>query len=177
MIELLKKELTPEPIPKPEFIGLCTPSERGNFVLGLYLYQIEENGDYRPVNRVNVGEGYQKEPPMSLTLQYMISIYSKADIAVRSIDEQRILGKTMQVFYDYQRLRNEQLIGTLRDHNEVVNIQNMNVPMDEKAKIWSLFNEPYQTSLFYQVGPVFLESTKLRRVRRVTDLDISLKER
>ena len=39
--ELLRREMTPEPISKPELIGLCTPFEPEDFQLTVYLYALE----------------------------------------------------------------------------------------------------------------------------------------
>ena len=40
VVEMLKDNLVPEPMSKPESIGVCDPKDRGNFVLGIHPYNI-----------------------------------------------------------------------------------------------------------------------------------------
>ena len=42
VVELLRQEMTPEPISKPELIGLCAPQEPEDFQLTVHLYHLEE---------------------------------------------------------------------------------------------------------------------------------------
>ena len=43
IVEMLRKTMIPEPIQKEEEIGLCSPNDRGNHILGIYLYDLDEN--------------------------------------------------------------------------------------------------------------------------------------
>ena len=53
--------------------------------------------------------------------------------------------------------------------------------MEEKIKIWSLFNEPYKQSLFFQVGPVLLDSAIIKvpatRVKTIELTDDQIREK
>ena len=42
LVELLRENLTPEPLSNRELINLCSPHESENNQLTLYLYHIEE---------------------------------------------------------------------------------------------------------------------------------------
>lgn len=177
IIELLRNNLTPEPIPKMELIGLCPPNETGNYVLGLYLYNIEENKNMGTLSKTNIRPGLRQDPPTPLTLYYLLAVYSKADIATRVIDEQRIMGKAIQVLKDNTGLSQDSLYGTLRENNETLEITALNLSLDEKIKIWSLFNQPYRLSMFYAVKPVYLDSGKIEKTQRVVDVSFKLEER
>lgn len=63
LTKMLQESLTPEPIKKLEKIGLCSPAERGDFQLTLYLYNIEESGEYRINTMIDKADGSQMYPP------------------------------------------------------------------------------------------------------------------
>jgi len=41
--------------------------------------------------------------------------------------------------------------------------------LEEKVRVWQAINKPYQVSLFYKAGPVFLSSEVVIDAPRVTD--------
>ncbi|OEF97127.1 DUF4255 domain-containing protein [Desulfuribacillus alkaliarsenatis] len=167
LVELLRKNLTPEPVAKEELIGLCPPYEAGNYILGLHMYNIEEKKNMGTQRMLNISPGVQKDPPIPLMLYYMLTVYSKTELANRAIDEQRILGRAMQVFHDFSKLKGN-------PHIEISAIQ---MSMDDKAKIWSIFNQPYQLSLYYSVGPVYLESDIIRDTKPVVDFKVDIQSK
>jgi len=175
LLELLRENLSPEPINNAELIGLCTPVEPGNFVLGLNIYDVEEKKDLGTQNSVNLRPGLIKDPPTPLMLYYMLTVYSKTELANRAVDEQRIMGKAMQVLNDNRKLRGEQLLGSLQANHSQLSINKINLSMDEKVKIWSLYNQTYRISSYYQVGPVYLESDKIRDTQPVTEFRVDMK--
>lgn len=177
LVNLFRDNMVPEPIPKPEQIGFCTPSERGDFALGLYIYDIKENGDYRPMTMRASGSDALIYPPMSLTLKLMVTAYSKGNIMSKVIDEQRVLGRAIQILNDNRKIEGKYLVGSIKEYKEELTINNIELEYDEKIRIWSIFNEPYKLSMYYEIGPIFLESTKVKEVTRVTDVDITIKKR
>ena len=174
ILELLKNNLVPEPIKKAENIGVCAPNDRGNNNLGLYLYDIDENPESRSMERIILDKEHYKDAPMSLNLYYMLFAYSETDLITRAIDEQRILGKAIQTLNENAQIEKEYLVGTLKENEETVAIHMINMSLEEKVRIWSLFNQPYRISAFYKVGPIFLESDKVKTVKRVQKVDISV---
>ncbi len=174
ILELLKKNLVPEPIKKAENIGVCAPNDRGTHILGIYLYDIDENPESRSMERVILDKEHYKDPPMSLNLYYMLFAYSDTDLNTRAIDEQRILGKAIQKLNEDAQIAKEYLMGTLKENEELIPIHMINMSLEEKVRIWSLFNQPYRISTFYKVGPIFLESDKIKTLKRVQKADISV---
>ena len=85
ILELLKTNLVPEPIKKTENIGVCAPNDRGNHILGLYLYDIDQNPESRSMERIVLDKEHYKDPPMSLNLYYMLFAYSDTDLITRAI--------------------------------------------------------------------------------------------
>lgn len=172
LIELLRREMVPEPLAKGEDIGLCSPDEKGGAVLGLYLYDIEENPETKNQEKIMVDKEHIKNPPTSLNLYYMLFVSSESEIASRAIDEHRIMGRAIQVLNDNNRIGAEYLMGTLKENEEPFDIQGLVLTYEEKEKVYQLFEKRLFTAFFYKAGPVFIESEKIRRVRRITDADI-----
>lgn len=176
LIELLRKKLTPEPIGKEELIGLCPPSEPGNHILGLNIYNIEEKKGLGTLSSVNLKPGFQKDPPTPLILYYMLTVHSKADLANSAIDQQRILGRAIQVLNDHGKLRGSYLQGSLKESNLALDITSLTLTMDDKAKIWTMYNLPYQLSIYYTVGPIYLDSDNIRQTTPVTEFQVDIRK-
>ncbi len=103
-------------------------------------------------------DGTMTNPPVSLNLSMMISVASKAEKETRTMDEQMIMGRVIQVLEDNKRLPEEYMPPALRAAGEAIRISNVPMQLEEKTKIWTMFNESYKLSVFYKVGPVQLES-------------------
>ena len=168
ILELMKENIVPEPIKKFEDIGLCTPDERGSAILGIYLYNIDENAETKSMERVFIDKEHYKNPPASLNLYYMFFVHSQAEIVSRAVDEQRIMGKVIQVINDNLRLD----VG-----DTFVDIQPMFLEYDEKNKILSTFENKTDLVYFYKVSPVIIDSERVRAVKRVKVADISIQQK
>ena len=160
ILKLLRDNMTPEPVSKPEMIGICSPADRGDFKLGLYLYSIRENGEFRDV-------GYQNTRSLTMNLFYLLTAYSTIDLKLRAYDESCILGKAMQVIYDNSILRGSNLQGSLAEKGEELRIVLNYLNTDEISKIWTFPNIPYKLSAGYMVGPVIIDSNTSRAFTRV----------
>ena len=174
IIKLLKDNLAPEPVQNPDMIGLCSPYDKGDFVLCLHLYDVQENGENRLVDMQTVASDKQKYPPLSLTLFYMMTVISNEEIATRSLNEQRIFGKAIQVLYDNPVLTASSMVGSTTENHEPINIIPNNMTFEEKSKLWNFQNSPYRMSVFYKVAPVYVESTRIRQAKRVVETDYSV---
>ncbi|KAB2951939.1 DUF4255 domain-containing protein [Heliorestis acidaminivorans] len=177
LLELLRKKMTPEPVAKEEQIGLCPPNDSGNYILGLHMYNIEEKKNLGSQRLLNVRPGLQQDPPTPFLLYYMLTVYSKTEQANRAIDEQRILGRAIQVLNDNSKLSSSDLLGSLQNSNSTLDITALPLTMDDKAKIWSLYNQPYQLSMYYVVGPVYLASDNYRNTRPVVEFQVDLQKK
>lgn len=176
IVSLLQEHMIPDVILNPESIGLCSPEERGNVILGVYLYDIRESEEYRNSTMVTMDATRQKYPSSYLTLNYMITAYSNGDIKYRAIEEQKILGKVLQILADYHTLDPVTLKPMERNGGAGLEIELQPLSHEDKQKIWSVPNKAYRLSLFFKVGPVELESEKIREVQRVVDIDFVVKE-
>lgn len=183
IIEAIKDGMIPEPIKNAELIGVCPPNDRGNIKIGIYLYNFDENPEPHSQSKIFLDKEHYKDPPMSLNLYYMLYAYSDAELMNRSYEEQRILGRAMQQLSDNRRLQTKYLCGELingdlpDEKQRSVDIQMINLTLEEKVRIWSLFNQPYKSSAFYKVGPVFIDSRRVRSTKRVTEVEVHLKQK
>lgn len=174
LVQLLKAQMVPESLQNPDHIGLCSPADRGDFEIGIHLYDIRESEEVRTHDMVTVDISRQKFPPVYLSLYYMITAYSNGDIKYRSEEEQRLLGRVVQVLRDNAAFGEGSLNQDERDPEPVIEM--LPLSLEEKIRIWNVPNIAYKTSLFYRVGPVAVESTRARESRRVTDITFTVKE-
>lgn len=171
IIRLLRENMCPEPVPNPETILMCPASEKGDFLLGLHLYDIQESGDYRQVNMINVSDRIRRHPPMALTLYFILTVNSSAHISSKSIDEQRILGRAMQVLYDFPVIL-PTTPGNDSGNAPPIGITPNNMTFEDKSRLWSSLSTPSRLALYYKVSPILIDSTKTVESSRVTSMDI-----
>ncbi len=100
LTELLRLNMVPEVLVNEESIGICSPEDKGDFLLGLYLYDIKQSEVFRNSEMQTLDSKRQKYPPIDLELYYMLTAYSNGDVKFRSLEEHKILGKVIQVFTD-----------------------------------------------------------------------------
>ena len=177
LVDLLRDEMVPEPIAKPEQIGICGLQERGSFVVGLTLYNFQENGENRRNDFIELPDGRRQKPPVEYSASYLLTIVSKAEPDSRGMDEQRIMGRTLQVLQDNRRMPPRFLSDALREHNEAFTIEVSQMSMEDKMKIWNMLNEPYKLCCFFDVRPILMESTViLPAPKRVTEVTLESKQ-
>lgn len=176
MTGLLKSNMVPDIIVNADAIGLCSPAEKENVSLGLYLYDIKESDSVRAVGMQSAGISRQKFPPMYLDLYYMLTAYSMSDSKFRASEEQRILGRAMQLFRDHPTISLDTLSFENTPAGDAVKLELLAMDTADKMKLWNLPNMAYRLSLFYKVSPVPLDSTRSAAMRRVTELDFSVEE-
>ena len=54
LVNMLRDKLVPEPVGKPEHIGICEPKNRGGFVVGIHPYDIKVSIKKRKAYRMAV---------------------------------------------------------------------------------------------------------------------------
>lgn len=177
LVKLLRENMVPEPVGQPESIGLASPDDKGDLQLSLFLYSVREHGEARSNQMIGVGTGALQYPPMALELSYLLTAHSSAELQNRALDEHRILGKAVQVLHDNSVLRGGYLQGTLAENNEELRIAPDKLSMDSLRNIWNFSDIPYKLSVGYSVGPVMIDSTRIKPTKRVLEREIRLTER
>ncbi|MDQ1909568.1 DUF4255 domain-containing protein [Paenibacillus sp. GD4] len=174
LVKLLREQLVPELIAAPESIGLASPADRGDLQLVLFLYQIHENAENRRTTMTGRGTEALQYPPQALNLSFLLTCYSASDVASRALDEQRIMGRVMQLLNDNSVLRGSQLHGSLADKSEELRISKDDLSAET---VIGLFGDaPYKLSIGYTVGPVFLDSKRTKQTKRVTEARFTLEQ-
>lgn len=176
IVELLRKHMVPEVVLNADHIGLCSPAEKGDLVLGVCLYDIRRCEEIMSHAMVMIDPAKQKYPSEFLNLYYMLTAYSNGDLKYRAEEEARILGKAMQVLNDYGVLEQMPQGVGLPDGETIPTAEFLNLTMEDKIRIWNVPNTAYKPSVFYKVGPIEIESERTRSVQRVVDLTFAVEE-
>jgi len=172
LVERLRGVLVPDLIQNEAEIGLRSPEDRGDTALGLFLYDVRPSEEVYQKRAVVTNDKISK-PPMFLSLSYMITAYSQGDIQYRLPQEERILGRVIQYFYDNPVIPLEDVDEQMTSGTEL-HIHMLKPDTDEKSRIWNFPNVGNRLSLFYKVSPVAIDSEIRKKVTRVTDLDINV---
>lgn len=174
LISLLREGLVPDIIPNIEGIGVCHPSDKGDVTLGVYLYDVKRNTDITANERVPVGTGQLRSPSVFLDLYYMITAYSSSDIKFRSLEEAKIIGRTIQVLEGTPVIRGSMFGKPFSELQYEPRIELLELDQEEKNRIWNVPNQPYKLSLFYKVYPIELISDKITKITRVRETNITV---
>ena len=146
-------------------ITLSSPEEMGSGKkLSFFLYQITENDYLKNQDMQAVDSTTVKYPPLTLSLFYLVTPNTQ-----NPESDHRLLGKVMQIFHDNTILRGSVLHESLAGKELRLVLNPLSI--DDLNKLWSVISKskPYKLSACYEVTPVRIESTRERKVRRVTE--------
>ena len=172
LVELLRDNLTPEPISNRELIALCSPHESENNQLTLYLYQVEEDTQGVPSGYYQVSQNVQRIRPARFNLRFLVTAHSKAPAQLKEADQYRIIGAAIQVLKDHPVLDAQYLSGSLAQENARVSVVLEKTPLDQLLKIWNNTSNTYKLSFTVLLTGVEIDSKRERTVSRVTDVTI-----
>lgn len=176
LVSLLQTELVPDLITGRDQIALCSPADKSDAALGIYLFDIRESEEIRRSSMVSLGVNAIQYPPIYLNLFYMVTAYATGDTKFRMAAEERILGRVIQYFHDYSLIPVDDL--DPGDMSGVdLHIEMLRLDVEQKSKIWNFPNIPYKTSLFYKVAPVSIDSARMNPVARVRQVEINVDSR
>jgi len=164
----------PDLVSHPDGIGLAHPHDKGDMNLSLFLFEIKENTEQRTSEMIDEG-GELRYPPIALDLSYLITAHSSSDVLTRAIDEHRIIGRTMQVLHDHNVLKGDDLVGSLAGSAQSIRITKEELSLETAISFFP--NVPYKLSLCYKVGPVYLDSTRTKKVSRVRERKVDLRHK
>lgn len=181
LVDLLRKNLAPQPIAKPEHIGLCEPQEPEDYQLTVWIYGIEECKD------TGTRTGYIIDPtdptlerfaPLQVKLHLLVSAHSKASAMQKYADRYRIIGGAMQLIRDNPHIPAENLQGTLKDQNEPILMELVNLNAEEMSRIWNNSSKTMVPSFGVDITQVFIKSLRVRTTApRVTSAQITTKQK
>ena len=177
LVELLRDNLSPEPIGNREVISLCSPHESENNQLTIYLYQVEEDTQGVQSGYFQVDRNTERIRPSRYNLRFLITAHSKAPVQLREADQYRIIGAALQVLKDHPVLDEKYLTGSLADQGAQVHVVVEKTSQDQLLKIWNNTSSAYKLSFVALLSNVEIDSRRERRISRVTDVSISTKQK
>jgi hypothetical protein len=139
-----------------------TQIDTGNQV-NIYLYQAAPNATFRNMDMPRkVRPGETAQPPVALTLHYLLSFYGNNDDETAA---QILMGQTMRIFHDNAVLDQSAIRAALGGNDlheqlERVRLTQQPLPMDENSKLWTALQTQYRLSAAYQADVVLIESTR-----------------
>ncbi|MCL2399876.1 MAG: DUF4255 domain-containing protein [Defluviitaleaceae bacterium] len=176
MLKFLRENLCPEPLMSPESITLVSPQEKsGDFQLGMHLYDFKEVSEFRNTTPLTRDDNVRTRPPKILELNYMLFSNKQAQVAMGPEAEQRIFGRALQAIADAGTLNVTETNPYLTSEESEMNISTLNPSFEEKQRIWSALQCPYQIGIYFALSPVVLSSKVLTRVVRVRDVQFETK--
>ena len=172
LVERLRGALVPDLIQNAGEIGLRSPEDRGDTVLGLFLYDIRPSEEVYQKRAVVTNDRIAK-PPVFLSLSYMITAYSQGDIQYRLPQDERILGRVIQYFHDNPIIPLEE-VDARRMSGTELHIHMLTVVEDQNSRLCCLPIVGNWLWLFFRFSRGAIDSEISRKVTRVTDLDINV---
>ena len=175
ILKVLRSKMCPEPIPSPNNIEISSPASQDvDYILGLYLYDIREDNDVVRPPLVRRGRVQLAPPPKPYSLYYMVFINSGGQAGLRDQDFQKIIGKCAQIVSDNNSILPNQLQSWLDTQEPPIVLSQSKMSLEEKVRVWSAINKPYQISLFYKAAPVFVSSEVYVNAPRVVEAQFGL---
>lgn len=173
LIQILQEGLVPDLITGQNGIALCSPADKSDAALGVFLFDIRESEEIRRSSRITYGADSIQYPPIFLNLYYMITAYSAGEVNYRMAAEERILGRVIQLFHDYPLIPIDEIDSG--DMSGVdMRIEMLRIDAEQKSKIWNFPNIPYKASIFYKVSPISIDSARIQNVTRVRQVEINV---
>jgi hypothetical protein len=140
--------------------------------LTVFLFEVGEdpNSRNRPRTRSLAAPDIRiARPPLSLHLRYLLTPWG-SDEAARHL----LLGRAMQVLHDNPILSGAQLVGTLADEDQTINISMSPMSLEDRTRVWHAVQKPYRLSVSYDVRVVHLDSETPQNVRPVRERGIGI---
>ncbi|MCL1823006.1 MAG: DUF4255 domain-containing protein [Oscillospiraceae bacterium] len=178
LVRSLRQKMCPEPIPSPNNIDVSSPAEQDvDYILGLYLYDIREEGDISTPPLISADRTRLKKPPRPYALYYMLFINGSSQMGLKAHDIQKIIGRAAQIVNDGNIINPRTLQPWLETNEPPIIISPARLSLEDKVRVWSAINKPYQISLFYRAAPVLLSSEIIIETPRVTQAEFNIEDR
>lgn len=175
IVRYLREKLCPSLITSPNQIDSAAPTDQNpDFILGLYLYDIQEERNSGMPSMKRCGQGKLKKAPKIYSLYYMLFVNGSSQIGIKAADTQKIIGKCAQVMGDQEMLQPAHLQPWLEEHEPPVAVTSSRINLEEKIRVWQSVDKPYQLCLFYKASPILLSSESVYDVWRVQEASFSL---
>ena len=95
-------------------------------------------------------------------------------MGLKAADTQKILGRAAQIINDGNSVDPRRLQSWLETQEPPIIFSPAKISLEDKVRVWSAINKPYQVSLFYKAAPVFLSSEIVVDPPRVTEAEFTI---
>jgi hypothetical protein len=142
------------------------PSAETANQVNIYLYHTAPNAALSNMDMPRkVRGGELAQPPVALTLYYLVSAYGHNDDETAA---HILLGQTMRIFHDnavldYSAIRAALGGNDLYEQVERVRISPQPLTIEEISKLWTAFQTQYRISAAYRAEVVLIESRRPAR--------------
>ena len=175
LVVLLREKMCPEPIPSANNIQVSSPSSQDvDYLVGVYLYDIVEMQDVALGPNIRKGRVRLTRPPRPYMLYYCIFVNGGSQMGLKDLDVQKILGKVVQILNDNDSVRPVELQPWLETPEPPIVFSQAKINLEEKHRVWSALHKPYNLSLFFKAGPVFLSSEDIIVTPEVVEAEFNI---
>jgi hypothetical protein len=157
MLTLLQNGLVPEIVSEREQIQFVSPTERGDALITLYLYDISEDIQVEPAS-APVVEERRIYPSLYLRLSYLVTVFSQAAPKYRMAEEMKILSAIAAIFHDHTMLTDEDYQFVQERERASMRLEMARLDGEAKIRIQNGLDIPFKPCLFYTIGPVEIHS-------------------
>lgn len=146
-------------------VTLNTPQEMGQAGqegLSVWLYRIERDEQRLNDPPRRVAFDRERRTPLPLRLHYLVApIVDTNEVNGSGAElEQAILGKVLQTFYDYPKLRGTDLRDDFAGTTVELSVRLEPQGLEEITRVWDALDRSYQLCLSYEVSVVCIESAR-----------------
>ena len=139
-------------------VSLNTPeemSEANMQGLSLWLYQVVRDDQRLNAPPQRIDPHRVRPTPLPVRLRYLVTPVVAIDARhgdVSPEQEQAMLGKAMQLFYDRSILRGADLRDDLTGTSAEINLRLEALSLDEVSRVWMALKRSYELSVSYEVS-------------------------
>lgn len=153
-------------------VGICTPDDPRDLMLGLYLYNICPCYDITPQPLIQKGSGFREQPPQFLTLYYLMTAYSKAEDAHKTREEHNILFRAVETLLNTPVLTERELGFRPGTYIDRLQLRMLDLMPDEMSNIQNSRDGSYKLSVGFCVTPVEVSAAAGEAVSPASSADI-----
>jgi hypothetical protein len=148
-------------------ISLQSPKElaEDNSVrLSIYLYRVVENPFLKNQTMTPIEGRRQQVVPLALDLCYLVT-----PLVGTPREQQIVLGKLMQVFFDRALIVGTDLSPGMAEADEEVRVVLNPVSLEETTRVWQALEMSYRLSVCYIVRVALVDSRRQRETTPVVE--------
>jgi len=148
-------------------ISLQSPkdlAEDNSVRLSIYLYRVVEDPFLKNQPMTTLEGRRQRVAPLALDLCYLVT-----PLVGTPREQQIVLGKLMQVFFDRALIVGTDLSPGMAEANEEVRIVLNPVSLEETTRVWQALEMSYRLSVCYIVRVALVDSRRRRETTPVVE--------